>query len=196
MTSHDGGTSGRILAVCTGNVCRSPYIARRLAAALNGTGIVTSSAGTDAAIGSAMDPRVADRLVASGADTSEFHARQVTEDMIAGVDLVLCATRHHRGQIVTLEPRAVNYTYALTDFADICAVIDAGELAEMRRSEANMVQSLSGAATITREHVDPRNRAEVDIPDPFGRGAQTFELAMSKIDAGVTNIVRPLQIIR
>ena len=49
------GQAGSILVVCTGNVCRSPYIERRLRHELAGTGIEVTSAGTRALVGHDMD---------------------------------------------------------------------------------------------------------------------------------------------
>jgi protein-tyrosine phosphatase len=66
------GDDGRILIVCTGNICRSPFIERLLQRQLDerrpgsDRGILVHSAGTGALTGSAMDERAAALLVAYG----------------------------------------------------------------------------------------------------------------------------------
>ena len=47
---------GHILVVCTGNICRSPYIERRLAGLLADTDAVVTSAGTRALVGAPIEP--------------------------------------------------------------------------------------------------------------------------------------------
>ena len=98
--------SGHILVVCTGNICRSPYLERVLEHELAGTGISVSSAGTGALVGSPIDPESASRLRATGADADGFAARQVTRELVAGADLIIGATREHISEVVPLYPRA------------------------------------------------------------------------------------------
>ena len=71
--SPDMDDESRILIVCTGNICRSPFIERLLQCHLDERrpgserGIRVRSAGTGALTGSAMDERAAAQLVAYGA---------------------------------------------------------------------------------------------------------------------------------
>jgi len=99
------GDVARVLIVCTGNICRSPFIERLLQHQLDerrlherrlhegrpgsDRAILVHSAGTGALTGSAMDERAAARLVALGGDPVGFRARDLTPDLIAGSDLVL-----------------------------------------------------------------------------------------------------------
>jgi hypothetical protein len=64
--------TGSILVVCTGNVCRSPYLERRLRHELAGTGIAVESAGTKALAGLEMDDGTRERLDAAGIDARGF----------------------------------------------------------------------------------------------------------------------------
>ena len=89
--------AAHVLVVCTGNVCRSPYVHRLLVAEL-GAGVRVASAGTGALEGYPMDRRAAERLRRAGGDPEGFVARQVDEEILDGADLVLTATRAHRGQ--------------------------------------------------------------------------------------------------
>ena len=78
-----------------------------------------ASAGTGALVGAPMDARAADQARACGLEPAMFRARSLTPAMIAEADLVLTATRGHRGRVVTMYPKALPYTFALLDFADL-----------------------------------------------------------------------------
>ena len=74
----------RIMTVCTGNICRSPYAHLTLQAALEqvrpGT-FEVSSAGTGALIDNSVDPGSAHILDARGVPHEEFRARQISEQL-------------------------------------------------------------------------------------------------------------------
>ncbi|MGN6413390.1 arsenate reductase/protein-tyrosine-phosphatase family protein [Flexivirga sp.] len=63
-----------VLVVCTGNVCRSPYVEFTLRHALDAV-LRIGSAGTDALVGEPVDPGCAELLAAKGVDTDDFAAR-------------------------------------------------------------------------------------------------------------------------
>src|SRR5215204_3965961 len=70
-----------ILAVCTGNVCRSPAVERLLATKLGPT-ITVSSAGTHALVGHPISEPMAMLLRNRGIDTLPFEARRLSEQML------------------------------------------------------------------------------------------------------------------
>jgi protein-tyrosine phosphatase len=104
--------------VCTGNICRSPFIERLLQLRLDqrwldegglderrpgrdgsDRTILVHSAGTGALTGWAMEGNGRRRSsVAHGGDPAGFRARALTPALIAESDLVLTATRTHRGK--------------------------------------------------------------------------------------------------
>src|SRR5512133_2901453 len=81
-----------ILAVCTGNVCRSPAVERLLATKLGPTVAVTS-AGTHALVGHPISEPMAALLHDSGVETNEFEARRLSEQMLKEADLILSMRR-------------------------------------------------------------------------------------------------------
>ena len=119
------GDEARILIVCTGNICRSPFIERLLQRQLDehrarfAQRILVHSAGTGAVTGSAMDKRAAAQLVAHGGDPTGFRARDLTPDLIAESDLILTATRDHRGRVAVMYPKALRQVFTFCDFADL-----------------------------------------------------------------------------
>src|SRR4029453_8342341 len=105
-----------ILAVCTGNVCRSPAVERLLASRLGPTVSVTS-AGTHALVGHSIAEPMAALLRGGGLEPDGFEARRLSERMLKEADLVLAMTRAQRGLVVDLWPPAVRRAFTLREFA-------------------------------------------------------------------------------
>jgi protein-tyrosine phosphatase len=70
-----------ILAVCTGNVCRSPAVEGLLASRL-GPSVHVSSAGTHALVGHPISEPMAALLRDSGVEPDSFEARRLSEQML------------------------------------------------------------------------------------------------------------------
>lgn len=71
-----------------------------------------------------MDPQAAAQLVAHGGDASGFRARDLTPALIAESDLVLTATRAHRGEVALMSPKVLRRVFTFCDFADLVAGIE------------------------------------------------------------------------
>lgn len=183
---------GRILVVCTGNVCRSPYIHLRLAAELDGLGIEVTSAGTGALAGWPVDPGSVALLVAAGIDSTAFRARQLTVDMIEDADLVLTATRAHRRAVVQEAPLGLRKTFALVDFADLVADVQPQEV-EAARGRSG-VGKLVAAAGARRHLVHARPEDDdADIVDPFKMGPEVFAQMEREITPSLDAVVDRLR---
>ncbi|QNK54049.1 hypothetical protein H7F30_07310 [Dermacoccus sp. PAMC28757] len=163
---------GRILVVCTGNVCRSPYIHLRLAAELDGLGIEVTSAGTGALAGWPVDPGSVALLDAAGIDSTAFRARQLTVDMVEDADLVLTATRAHRRAVVQEAPLGLRKTFALTDFADLVEGLQPDDIEHVRGR--SLVARVAAAAADRHHLVHARTDDDADIVDPFRRSPDVF----------------------
>ena len=193
MSSESGpdATHGRILVVCTGNVCRSPYLERVLAHELAGTGIAVSSAGPGALVSAPMDPQSARRLVAAGASPEGFLAQQITRDMVAAADLVIAATREHLSEVVPLHPRALRYSFALRDLGDLLAVVTPEEIAAAPGD--NRVARVAAAAISKRGIVNPRLLEDSGVIDPFRRGPEVFDQMADEIADSLPAVVAALR---
>lgn len=189
-----GVRDGTILAVCTENVCCSPYIERVLRSELVGTDIVVSSAGTHALVGSAIDGPVAERLAAVGADPTAFSARELSADLVAGADLVLCASRAHRSAVVRLSPVALRRTYAMADFSDLAARVAAGDAPDPGGSESgrSFVRQISETAERARGRDQARTTADAAIVDPYGQRQKIFDKMFAQVDGLLAPIVAAL----
>jgi protein-tyrosine-phosphatase len=102
---------GRLLVVCTANVCRSPLAAALLAAALPGTDV--SSAGVRALDDAPMCAVSATALPEALAP--DHHARQLTPELVAGSDLVLTMEREQRSAAVRLAPGSQSKVFTLRE---------------------------------------------------------------------------------
>lgn len=169
-------SGGSVLVVCTGNVCRSPYIERRLAQLIDGVGVSLESAGTGALEGEPIDPGSVAELRERGASAGDFAGRQLTSQMIAHADLVLTAARSHRAEVARLLPRSMAYCFTLGDFADLVADLDSKLLSDIgtREQVAPWAAQVASLAAARRGSIPPRPREESDIPDPYRQGRAAF----------------------
>jgi protein-tyrosine phosphatase len=102
----DAAGAVRILAVCAGNICRSPTAeaAIREAAAAAGVGVVVDSAGTgNWHAGEPPDPRMRAAAAAAGLEVTG-RARQVTLDDFDHFDLILAMDRANQDLLLKLAP--------------------------------------------------------------------------------------------
>lgn len=176
-----------ILAVCTGNICRSPMVERMLAArlrALLGAGgpVTVASAGTYALVGEAMDPLAAQMLAERDVPGDGFTARLLTRPLIEAADLVLTATREHRAAVVQAVPRAAGHTFTLRELARL--VDDDG----VHRAVAGRgFDALVAAAAARRGFAPAGEPADDDLPDPYRGPVEGFQrvadLAAPAVDA-------------
>lgn len=181
---------GRILIVCTGNVCRSPYIERLLAAGLRGLDIQVASAGTHALAGHAMEPGSAKLLKDARITADDFVARQLTPAMLREADLVLTATREHRRTVVQLEPKALRYAHAIDDFSDLVVAADLRQESFLEPSRASVIAKMAARAQSARGEVAARVTEDSGIVDPFRQGESVFAKMAQQVGEVLPAIVR------
>lgn len=182
---------GVVLVVCTGNVCRSPYVERLLTHALRDTAVVVRSAGTGALVGAPVDPGSAVRLEAAGAEPGGFAARQLEPRDVAEADLVLAATRQHLSSVVPLHPAALRYGFALRDLADLLSAVEFTEIDQA--PGATRVARVAAAAIGARGRVAPRAEEDSGIVDPFRRGPDVFDQMAREVGESLPVLVRAIR---
>lgn len=168
-----------VLLVCTGNICRSA-LAERLGRAYldealgpEAGRIRLSSAGTRAAVDSAMHPDSALVLRGLGGDEAGFRATQLGDEHPARADLILTMTRDHRRDVLGREPRALSRTFTLLEAAALLDVVSDHDVhgdgfADRAR---DLVKALAEARP-RRPH-----GGQDDVPDPINRPFEAHEAA-------------------
>ena len=167
-----------ILFVCTGNVCRSPYMEYRLRALIEGTApaIQIYSAGTRAAENSPMSPPMARRLDEQSIDPSRFGATLLRRDHVDAATVVITATRAHRRDVVHLQPDAAERTFTLAQLARLLRAAPphqppAASVAEL----IEIALGARGAAPLGRPEDD-------DLEDPWRRSRRVYGRVADRID--------------
>lgn len=173
-----------ILTVCVGNLCRSPLAERLLAARADELGVplTVSSAGLEAVVGAPMERPAAAELVRLGGSADGFVARRLTDDLVAGADIVLTATKQVRTATLQVAPAAMRRTFTVLEFAGICEA-----LAEEPHADAS---ALVTAAARSRGRVAGR---DLDLVDPIKKSAAVHREVADAISGAVDSILAKLR---
>ncbi|MEE6274198.1 low molecular weight phosphatase family protein [Georgenia sp. MJ206] len=189
--AYRGGDSFTILVVCTGNVCRSPAVERLLRGAFADVpDIRVTSAGTGALVGEPIHGPMSALLEGINVDTSGFAARRLTPDLVRDADLVLAATRLHRGDVVDLVPAAVRRTFTLRELARLTEQVPAADLdaaAGPDAAPADRLAALIPLASARRAHVPAE---QDDVVDPYRLDEAVYRQSLDQMLPAVRTIAR------
>jgi low molecular weight protein-tyrosine phosphatase len=174
-----------IVAVCTGNVCRSPAVERLLDSQL-GPSVSVSSAGTHALVGHPISEPMAALLKAGGVDADSFKARRLSEHMLKEADLILSMTRAQRALVVELWPAAVRRTFTLREFARLLNWVDPEALRAVSPAERLRAAVPLAAAGRGRGRTSPD---EDDVVDPFRLSKAVYADSFAQIASAVDTVV-------
>jgi protein-tyrosine phosphatase len=176
-----------ILAVCTGNVCRSPALERLLACQLGPT-VSVQSAGTHALVGQPISEPMARLLRKNGIADGAFAARRLTESLIRDTDLVLALTRAQRSLAVELWPPAVRRTFTVREFARLLDELDLSVL-----SDVTPADRLRRAVPLAVAQRGLRATAQDDdVIDPFRLNEDVYAVSFAEITSAVNVIIQTL----
>ncbi|HVS69127.1 MAG TPA: hypothetical protein VHE56_11285 [Mycobacteriales bacterium] len=181
-------SSYRVLVVCTGNICRSPFAERLLRARLDerfgpeAKVVEVSSAGTGALVGEPMMPESAETLLRYGGDPAEFVACALSVEQIEAADLVLGLTRAHRSAAVTMFPRAAAKSVTLREYARLLTGVSRADVASSGPDLVDRFRALTTMAFSRRGFEPPKDPSDDDVPDPFGGSMAGYEKAAALID--------------
>ncbi|MFC8922582.1 low molecular weight phosphatase family protein [Cellulosimicrobium sp. NPDC057127] len=177
----------RLLAVCTGNICRSPAAQLLLADELDGSVEVTS-AGTHAVVGAPVAEPVARRLAGLGLDHSGFAARALTPAIVRAADLVVTMTAAQRAVVLEDSPGALRRTFLLSELTslaehagpDLQGTGDAARLRSLVTSAGRVRARLGGVST-------------PDVEDPYGRDDDVHARVLDELRTYVARLGRALR---
>ncbi|GAA4835839.1 hypothetical protein GCM10023201_25680 [Actinomycetospora corticicola] len=189
------GTDGspevfRVLFVCTGNICRSPFAqfhTRFLLGARLGPwarAFAVHSAGTSAVRGHGMhdDSRAQLTSRRDHPDVAAFAARQLPDRDVLLADLVLTMTREHRSTVLGDVPKALPTTFTLREFARLLRAADPADVAALPRHPVRRAHALVALARGARGTVPAVSAEEDAVPDPVSGGPEAHEVAARAID--------------
>lgn len=162
-----------VLAVCTGNICRSPAMEFYLERAWGDDAIV-SSAGTMAATGWHIPSPMRAAEEAAGLVVPEHEPRQLDVETIESHDLVLVAAHSHRDWIERHVGAVPPNTFLLTEAAAL-ATVARRPAGDSRADRIRTAASLLSAARSLDDGV------HADVDDPYLRGDEAYVAAMEEI---------------
>jgi protein-tyrosine phosphatase len=178
-----------VLVVCTGNVCRSPYIAALLSTAL--PELNTTSAGTRAPFRATVDEQIQQVLAKRGVPSDTHRSRRVNRRAAGEAALIITATRQHRGELVRRFPAVAPKVFTLKELARL---ISSTELpigsadASPRDRVTALVAHVTDAATaqLDKHHDD-------NLDDPHGLEDEKYAVMIAEADAALDVIVPALR---
>jgi protein-tyrosine phosphatase len=187
--------SFRLLYVCTGNICRSPFaeiLTRHLLRGRLGghaaAAFDVSSAGVSAVVGAPMHPDSRAQLAPwhlDGPLSADFVARQLHSTMIERSHLVLGATAGHRSAVVGQCPAALPITFSLREFARLATGVDRAELPAHPVARAHALVELARA----RRGLVPPDPQGDDVPDPIGGPPEAHHRAARMAYAALATVI-------
>lgn len=184
-----------IVAVCTGNICRSPLSEYLLKNSLNPEHFSVSSAGTRAVRDGTVPERqikIANKL---GLDSiAEHKPHQITVNDIQNADLLLTATLRHRRRIVRTLPSASSRVFTMREYAHLAPHVEDASLIELFAQEIPELTVAALAVHQLRGTVPPPSEDDAyDIVDPFGEDKKTYRISAEQLVAAHEPIVEFLQ---
>ncbi|MCD2192317.1 hypothetical protein LQ327_02760 [Actinomycetospora endophytica] len=195
MSAGAGGSTEvfRLLYVCTGNICRSPFAqfhTRFLLGARLGPwahAFAVHSAGVSAVRGHGMHEGSRAQLMSrrDHPDVAEFAARQLPDRDVLLADLVLTMTREQRSTVLGDVPKALPTTFTLREFARLLRSAPPSEVAALPRHPVERAGALVALARATRGTVPAVPAEEDAVPDPVSGGPDAHREAARVIDGCV-----------
>ncbi|MDZ4805262.1 MAG: hypothetical protein SGI90_10410 [Candidatus Eisenbacteria bacterium] len=110
----------QILAICTGNICRSPMAEGLIRVRLSARAAefaTVGSAGIAAVPGVPASSHSVEACRRHEIDISAHRSRPLTKEMIDEADLILVMEGHHRAAILMAERSAADRTFLISEFA-------------------------------------------------------------------------------
>jgi protein-tyrosine phosphatase len=187
----------RILAVCTGNICRSPLVEHLLREGLKDLPAVeVASAGVGALVGEPMTPETIAIAHEHGAYAPEDHrARQLVTDDLRGADLVVALTRAHRSELVAMLPRGSRHTFTLRELARLFDAMEPSDLAAIAAlplddTAGRLIQLVNSAASLRGHVTPPEHEVDDDVIDPYRRDDEVYRQATGQLVPAVDSILK------
>lgn len=196
---HQAARAFRILYVCTGNLCRSPFaeiltahLMRERIAGAAAASFHISSAGTHAVAGASIHPVTRDELRTrglDGPDVDRFRTRPLDTTRTEWADLILGASPRHRSAAVACTPAALSTAFSLLEFVRLAASIERGSL------PADPLDRAAALVQYARRHrgmTPPADPGADDVPDPVDGSRHAHRHSTRLVEGAVRTLVELL----
>jgi protein-tyrosine phosphatase len=173
-----------ILAVCTGNICRSPMAEAFLRTMLAERGVedvLTASCGVSGWEGAPPTPEGIQAMIENGVDTSAHRGRRLEPSMVREADLVLAMASEHRDAVVTLVPDAIDRSFTLKELVRLLDHLPGDAMGSRWGGPERLASAVAAAAELRREGAVPPSRDE-DVADPLGLGVEAYRATAWEIE--------------
>ncbi|MFT4185659.1 MAG: hypothetical protein QM613_00270 [Micrococcaceae bacterium] len=181
-------TPFKIMFVCTGNICRSPFGERVLQAGLDKISpnkFEVTSSGTYGMLSyDGMAAKSAELAESFGAEVNDFEPRRMNDQMIEESDLIFGLTQEHRAEIMSRVPKATRKTFTLREFARCLAL---AKLPDAKDTYAAWTDLVSQCADL-RSQVSVEAEDD-DVIDPYSRSMRTYKKMASQIMPAIDQIL-------
>ena len=109
----------KIMFICTGNICRSAmaqWMLKKKAKEQN-KDIEVYSCGIEAGNGWTPTDEAVEVMKEYGIDLSKHRATNIRSSNIEDMDVILCATRAHKGAVIYMYPELKEKVYTMKEYA-------------------------------------------------------------------------------
>ena len=164
----------RVLFVCTANIARSPYAARRAADLAQPGQLVAAGAGIPGSPGRGLEKEMVRILKEHGSDHLGHVSKKIDDEDLAWADLVLVMEFAQQMRIYDGWPQYDAKVFGLLQFAETMRLTPPGP---------------DDDVTAFAYENAPPNSIVWDVEDPYGRGAAASRAASQVIDEALRILV-------
>lgn len=158
-----------VLFVCTGNICRSPFMEayfRKLITSLEMTEIRVLSAGTGVTPEHPLDETMVEVFDIYGILAHGFRAKKLTKSLINEATLIVTAETFHRSAVIRLSPSAHAKVFTLLQSERLLAHRPG---ARYTSNDLPALSAVTVAMARARGVAGPSGGYQDGIPDPWQR---------------------------
>ncbi len=183
-------TDQGILFVCTGNICRSAYAQYRLRLALQPLGdqrprILSRGTYVNAEL---RPPQKLTGIVPldTALELSRHVPRQLGDRDVQDASVILTASEEHLADALRRAPVQMKRAFTLTEFARAANLAGAGP--RLAAPGADRWETLRQVAAAHRSGIRAELREDLNIADPYGRDAASYQTMIAAVDRCIDDI--------